>query len=54
MAEEMLMLMDERRNYKNTDPNNRFLNQSIQQKIKEAKEKWLIEQCTDIEEYKKV
>jgi seryl-tRNA synthetase len=51
MTEEILDLMEERRKQKHRSCEQyRRVNKQITRKIKEAKEKWLIEQCEKIEE----
>ena len=54
MTEEILDLMEERRQHKNKD-NQMYkrVDKQIKSKIKQAKEQWLKEQCAEIEEYQK-
>lgn len=52
ITNEILDLMDERRRLKNTDAQKyRTIHKEIQKKIKEAKEKQLLEECLEIERY---
>ena len=54
MTNEILELMDERRQFKNRDfTKYKEVNKQIKYKIKDAKEKWLKQQCEEIEEYQK-
>ncbi|KAG8233916.1 hypothetical protein J437_LFUL005121 [Ladona fulva] len=54
MTDEILPLMDERRAYKIKNPMKYIeIHRKIKRKIKEAKEKWLSEQCMEIEELEK-
>lgn len=54
MTEEILTLMDERRRCKNRDNiKYREIQTTIKQKIRLAKEKWMAERCTEIEELEK-
>ena len=50
MTTEILELMDERRVFKNVNPTEyKRININIQQKIREAKETWMKEQCEELE-----
>ncbi|KAI5746142.1 hypothetical protein M8J77_000312 [Diaphorina citri] len=55
MTEELLDLMDERRRWKNIDNQKyRTIHKEIKKKIKEAKEKKLLEECLEIERYERM
>lgn len=55
ITNEILDLMDERRRLKNIDAQKyRTIHKEIQKKIKEAKEKQLLEECLEIERYDKM
>lgn len=54
MTEEILDMMEERRKYKNRDITKyREIHGKIKTKIRDAKEKWLSDKCTEIEQYEK-
>ena len=54
MTEEILSLMEKRRRYKNRDEEKyRELNRKIHRECTKAKEKWMDEICTEIEELDK-
>jgi hypothetical protein len=58
IIEEIIELINERRKYKNQNnienqQNYKRIRNAIQRKAKEAKEKWLHNQCTIVEEYLK-
>lgn len=51
MTREILRLMEERRSYKNTDNNAyNYTHKEKRKRIREAKEKWYGEKCTEIED----
>lgn len=51
MTEEILMMMDERRTYKNKNTDMyKTTNKLIQKKVKAAKENWMTQKCSEIEE----
>ena len=51
MTEEILLLMEERREYKNKDSSRyKEINKKITRLIKEAKENWMEERCEELEE----
>lgn len=54
MTEEILDLMKERRKYKNKSTYYKRIHKEIQAKIVEAKERWLIEKCKEIEHLQKI
>ena len=54
ITDEILDLMEKRRQYRNSDENRyRQLHNLVKRKIKEAKEMWLAENCSEIEQFER-